>query len=160
LDDAGPGRWTAFAAAAFALPAAVGGFAGYERWDKPDPYGLTPGLTRALEEEVRPLATVLAPSVTSYRIAAYAPVRIVVAPPGHVAFNMGNQYRERLRAARLFFLELSTTPAERVAILRRYHVGWVVVDKTRGRPSLPPGLTLEYGDARYSLYRVAREEQA
>lgn len=160
LDDAGPGRWTALAAAALTLPVAVTGFAGYERWDKPDPYGLTPGLTRALDEDVQPLATVFAPSVTSYRIAGYAPVRIVVAPPGHVAFNTEDDYRERLRAARLFFLEPSTTPAQRAAILRRYDVGWVVVDKTRGRPSLPPGLKLEYGDERYSLYRVEREEQA
>jgi uncharacterized protein DUF6541 len=160
LDESGPGTWTALAAAAFTLPVAVTGFAGYERWDNPDPYGLTPGLTRALDDDIRPLATVLAPSVTSYRIAGYAPVRIVVAPAGHVAFNAEDDYRERLRAARLFFLEPSTTPAQRAAILRRYHVGWVVVDKTRGRPSLPPGLKLEYGDERYSLYRVAREEQA
>ena len=160
LDESGPGRWTALAAAAFTLPVAVTGFAGYERWDKPDPYGLTPGLTRALDEDVPPLATVLAPSVTSYRIAGYAPVRIVVAPAGHVAFKMEDEYRDRFRAARLFFLEPSTTPAQRAAILRRYDVGWVVVDKTRGRPSLPPGLKLEYGDERYSLYRVGREDQA
>lgn len=160
LDAAAPGRWTALAAAALTLPVAVTGFAGYERWDKPDPYGLTPGLTRALDKDVQPLATVLAPSVTSYRIAGYAPVRIVVAPPGHVAFNTEDDYRERLRAARLFFLEPSTTPAQRAAILRRYDVGWVVVDKTRGGQSLPPGLKLEYGDERYSLYRVEREEQA
>jgi hypothetical protein len=160
LDESGPGVWTALAAAVFTLPVAVTGFAGYERWDKPDPYGLTPGLIRALDEDIRPLATVLAPSATSYRIAGYAPLRIVVAPPGHVAFNTEDDYGERLRAARLFFLEPSTTPAQRAAILRRYDVGWVVVDKTRGRPSLPPGLKLEYGDERYSLYRVGREEQA
>jgi hypothetical protein len=160
LDESAPGSWTALAAAAFTLPVAVTGFAGYERWDKPDPYGLTPGLTRALDEDIPPLATVLAPSVTSYRIAGYAPVRIVVAPAGHVAFKMEEEYRERFRAVRLFFLEASTTPAQRAAILRRYDVGWVVVDKTRGRPSLPPGLKLEYGDERYSLYRVGRKEQA
>jgi hypothetical protein len=73
---------------------------------------------------------------------------------------MEEEYRERFRAVRLFFLEASTTPAQRAAILRRYDVGWVVVDKTRGRPSLPPGLKLEYGDERYSLYRVGRKEQA
>jgi hypothetical protein len=159
LDEAAPGRWAAAAAVAFTLPVAVSGFAGYERWNKPDPYGLTPGLTHALREDVKPLATVLAPSVTSYRVAAYAPVRIVVAPPGHVAFNTEDDYRERLRAARLFFLEPSTPPAERAAILRRYRVGWVVVDRSRGRSSLPPGLTLEYADERYSLYRVGREER-
>jgi len=160
LDGDVPGRWAALAAAAFTLPVAITGFAGYERWDKPDPYGLSPGLTRALDEDVRPLATVLAPSVTSYRVAAYAPVRVVVAPPGHVAFNTESDYRERLRAAHRFFLERSSTPAQRAGILRRYQVEWVVVDKTRGRPALPPGLTLEYGDERYALYRVGREEQA
>lgn len=162
LDGGVPGRWAATAAAAFALPAAVSGFNAFERWDEPDPYALTPGLTRALEGEVPPLAVVFAPSVTSYRIAGSAPVRIVVAPPGHVAFKTEHDYDARQRAARLFFLAPSTTSGERAAILRRYRVEWVVVDKTRGDPSLPPDLMLEYTDARYALYRVhsGREEPA
>jgi hypothetical protein len=158
LDRAAPGRWTALAAAAFALPIAAFGFAGFERWDAPDPYGLTPGLTRSLEEDVPPLAVVFAPSVTSYRIAGYAPVRVVVAPPGHVAFNTEEDYRERQRAARLFFLEPSATAAERAAILRHYGIEWVVVDKTRGRPRLPAGLIPVYADERYVLYRAGQEQ--
>lgn len=154
LDGGPPGPWAATAAAAFVLPGAVGGFAGFERWDEPDPYGLTPGLTRALQDDVPPLSVVFAPSVTSYRIAGYAPVRIVVAPPGHVAFKDEQGYAARQSAARDFFLEAATTPAQRAALLRRFGVGWVVVDKTRGSPKLPGDLALEYEDPRYALYRV------
>jgi hypothetical protein len=155
------GRWAVLAAVALALPTAVVGFAGYERWDKPDPDGLTPGLASALRDDVRPLAVVLAPSPTSYRIAGYAPVRVVVAPPGHVAFNTGSDYRAREEAVRRYFLEPGMTPEERAAVLLRYGVSWVVLDRTHGNPRLTPGLTQVYADERYVLYRVdARQEQA
>lgn len=160
LDAGTRGSWTVLVAVAFALPAAVGGFADYERWDDPDPYGLSPGLTNALREEVEPLAVVLAPSATSYRIAGYAPVRIVVAPPGHVAFE-GAEYEARARAVSRFFLDATTSIEERAAVLRRYAVSWVVVDRTRGTPALPASLTRVYADARYLLYEVEpRQEQA
>jgi hypothetical protein len=103
------------------------------------------------------LAVILAPSVTSYRLAAAAPLRIVVAPAGHVAFNTEEDYRARSRAAHRFFLEPAASATERAQTLRRYSVGWVVVDKSRGVPSLPSGLELEYEDARYALYRVEQE---
>jgi hypothetical protein len=154
LDGGAPNGWAALAAVAFTLPVAISGFGNLERWNEPDPYGLTPGLTSALREDVQPLAVVFAPSVTSYRVAGYAPVRIVIAPPGHVAFNTDADYLRRRRAARLFFLDPAVTPAERAAILVRYGVEWVVVDKTRGEPRLPSGLALTYADARYALYRV------
>jgi hypothetical protein len=154
LDGGVPNGWAALAAAAFTLPVAVSGFGNFERWNEPDPYALTPGLTSALRADVPPLAVVLAPSVTSYRVAGYAPVRIVIAPPGHVAFNTDADYVRRRRAARLFFLDPATTPAERAGILVRYQVDWVVVDKTRGEPELPGGLALAYADTRYALYRV------
>jgi hypothetical protein len=154
LDGGVPNRWAALAAAAFTLPVAVSGFGNFERWNEPDPYALTPGLTSALREDVPPLAVVFAPSVTSYRVAGYAPVRIVTAPPGHVAFNTDADYLRRRRAARFFFLDPATTPAERADILVRYQVDWVVVDKTRGEPQLPGGLALAYADTRYALYRV------
>jgi hypothetical protein len=150
-----PGGWAALAAVAFALPVAVSGFRHLERWDKPDPYGLTPGLTRALNRDVPPLDVVFAPSVTSYRIAGYAPVRIVVAPPGHVAFNTSEDYRLREQAARRFFFDQEATTQERTAILMRLGVRWVVVDKTRGEPTLPGELRVVYSDQRYALYRVA-----
>ncbi len=155
IDTGLPGGWAALAAVAFALPVAVSGFAHLERWDKPDPFGLTPGLTRALKRDARPLDVVFAPSVTSYRIAGYVPVRIVVAPPGHVAFNTSEDYRLREQAAQSFFFDTGATAQERAGILRRLGVRWVVVDKTRGEPTLPSGLGLVYSDRRYALYRVA-----
>lgn len=161
LDAHVPGGWTAMAAVAFAVPVAVTGFSRLERWDDADPYGLTPGLTHAIRSEVHPLDVVLAPSVTSYRIAGYAPVRVVIVPPGHAGFAPGEDYGLRQRSTDLFFFEPAATQAERAAVLRRYRVDWVVVDETRGQPLLPPGLALEYRDARYALYRVeAREEPA
>jgi uncharacterized protein DUF6541 len=161
LDSGGPNGWAALAALAFTLPVAVSGLGGLERWNEPDPYGLTPGLTRALRNDVQPLAVVFAPSVTSYRVAAYAPVRIVIAPPGHVAFNTGADYMRRRLAAHLFFLEPAAAAADRAGILLRYRVDWVVVDKTRGSPPLPSGLALAYADSRYALYRVEKgKEQA
>ena len=161
LDRGTDGRWTTLAATALALPVAVAGFAGYERWDEPDPDGLTPGLTSALREDVPPLAVVLAPSTTSYRITGYAPVRVVVAPPGHTAFNTGPDYRARDEAVRRFFFDPGVTPEERGAVLERYQVAWIIVDRTRGSPRLPAGLTRVYADGRYVLYRVdARQEQA
>ena len=151
------GRWPLLAVLALVLPVAVHGFTRFERWDDPDPYGLSPGLVQALRDNVPPLAVVLAPSVTSYRIAGDAPVRIVVAPPGHVAFNTEEDYRLRSRATRLFFLEPGVPVAERETTLRRYGVGWVVVDKTRGQRELPADLELVYEDDRYALYRLGQE---
>jgi hypothetical protein len=152
-----PVRWTAVAAVVLTLPVAIAGLGRLERWNEPDPYGLTPGLVSALDDDVAPLGVVLAPSVTSYRLAGAAPVRIVVAPPGHVAFNTEEDYRARSRAAHRFFLEPAASAAERAQTLHRYSVGWVVVDKSRGAPSLPSGLELEYEDTRYVLYRVEKE---
>jgi hypothetical protein len=153
-------RWAALAAIAVAAPAAVSGFAGYERWDDPDPYGLSPGLTTALRTDLEPLAVVLAPSYTSYRVVGYAPVRIVVNPHGHVALE-DEDYDERARSVQRFFLDPQATLEKRQAALDRYSVSWVLVDRTRGTPALPPGLTQVYADDRYVLYRVeAREEQA
>jgi hypothetical protein len=160
VEERRAGRWAALSAAAFAAPAFVAGFASYERWDEPDPYGLTPGLTTALREHVEPLAVVLAPSATSYRVVGYAPARIVVGPPGHV-FDSGPEYVARVEAVHDFFLEQAVDAEERATVLRRYRVSWVVLDTTRGRPALPEGLTRVYGDARYELYRVdGRQEPA
>jgi hypothetical protein len=153
-------RWVVLAAIAMAAPAAVSGFAGYERWDDPDPYGPSPGLTAALRKDVEPLAVVLAPSPTSYRVVGYAPVRIVVNPHGHVALD-DEDYDERLQSVQRFFLEPETTVEERRAVLDRYSVSWVLVDRTHGTPAFPAGLTKVYADDRYVLYRVGgREEQA
>jgi hypothetical protein len=154
LEPPVPGAWAAAAAVAFALPLAVTAFSRLDRWNEPDPYGLTPGLTQAIRSEARPLDVVLAPSVTSYRIAGYAPVRVVVVPPGHAGFVPEEDYGLRERSTDLFFSDANATAAERAAVLSRYGVDWVVVDGTLGQPNLPTGLALEYRDARYALYRV------
>jgi hypothetical protein len=157
LDRDSASRWTAVTALALLLPVAAAGLGRVERWDDPDPFGLTPGLVRALDKEVPPLAVVLAPSVTSYRLAGAEPVRVVVVPPGHVVFNRSADYKDRSRAARRFFLEPTAAPADRLDALRRYSVDWVVVDKSRARPTLPSVLQLVYEDRRYALYRVEQE---
>jgi hypothetical protein len=72
-----------------------------------------------------------------------------------VAFNTSEDYRLRERAAQSFFFDTAATARERAGILRRLGVRWVVVDKTRGEPTLPSGLGLVYSDRRYALYRVA-----
>jgi hypothetical protein len=154
FDGGPPAGWAAAASVAFVLPVAVTGFADFERWNTPDPFGLSSGLVEELRRDARPLDVVLAPSVTSYRLAGYAPVRVVVAPPGHVAFSTREDYALRQRAAKRFFFAAATSTAERTAILRRYYAAWVVVDKDRSRPPMPPGLELVYADGRYSLYRV------
>jgi hypothetical protein len=151
------GPWPLLAVLALVLPVAVHGFTRFERWDDPDPYGLSPGLVQALRHDVPPLAVVLAPSVTSYRIAGDVPVRIVVAPRGHVAFIADEKYRLRSRSTRRFFFEPGASSAEREATLKRFGVTWVVVDKTRGRSALPGDLALVYEDARYALYHVGQE---
>jgi hypothetical protein len=157
LDPRSVPRWTAITAVALTLPVATAGLGRFERWNTPDPFGLTPGLVRALDQDVSPLAVVLAPSVTSYRLAGAAPVRVVVVPPGHVAFNSGEDYRARSRAVHRFFLEPAVSPVDRVDTLRRYSVDWVIVDKSRARPTLPLVLQLVYEDRRYALYRVEQE---
>jgi hypothetical protein len=146
----------AAAAVALALPSAVSGFAALERWDDPDPYALTPGLTEAVRSETRPLDVVFAPAVTSYRLAGYAPIRVVIVTPGHAGFLPEDDYAQRRRSAELFFFA-AASPAERAAVLRRYRVDWVVVDESRGEPRLPDDLELAYRDARYALYRVDRD---
>ena len=83
---------------------------------------------------------------TSYRIAAYAPVYVAVAPPGHVADTMDNRPYERARDARLF---LRTGD---LAIPGRYGAEYLVVDRVRGRRDFD--LQELYRDDRYVLYRL------
>ena len=84
---------------------------------------------------------------TSFRIAAFAPVYIAVAPPGHVADTMVNRPFERAREAREF---LRTGD---LAIPRRYEAEYLVVDRARGRRDFD--LQELYRDARFVLYRLS-----
>jgi hypothetical protein len=83
---------------------------------------------------------------TSYRIAAYVPVYIAAAPPGHVADTEENRPYARRRANIRFF---DTGDLE---IPRRAGADWLVVDESRftiAQPAQPV-----YEDGRYRLYRL------
>jgi hypothetical protein len=128
------------AALLFALPVIVHGFAHWSPRPMSHRYDLTPGLVRALQ----PLkgAVVYADSETSYRIAAYAPVYIAVAPPEHVADTRANRRQERIRDLRRF---LRTGD---MAIPRRYGADYLVLRFSQ-RPAPEPFVF--YRDAKFWL---------
>jgi hypothetical protein len=143
LDRVGP---IAAATAALAvLPVALHGFA---HWDERPATGqeLTPGLVRALRTEVPERAVVFSDDATSYAIAAFAPVYVANALPGHVADTKANRPYERRADARAFFRTGD------LAIPRRYGAGWLVVDRRRSKLQLR--LPRAYADGRYVLYRL------
>jgi hypothetical protein len=107
---------------------------------------LTPGLVEILRSEVPRGAVVYSDPETSYRIAAYAPVYVAVAPPGHVADTPENRPYERARDARRF---LATGD---LAIPEAYRAGYLVVDRRRQRRSFD--LPELYRDPRFVLYRL------
>ncbi|MFL5935511.1 MAG: hypothetical protein ACJ76U_01600 [Gaiellaceae bacterium] len=135
------------AAALFLLPVAVHGFT---RWDpvaSVDPRALTPGLVRALRDDVPPRGVVFSDPATSYRIAAAAPVLIVAAPPAHVADTTQNRPYERRRDVIAFYRSGD------LAIPRRYGARWLVIARTEPHPAV--GLRPVYRDARFALYRLS-----
>jgi hypothetical protein len=84
---------------------------------------------------------------SSYRIAAFAPVYVCNAPPGHVADTKKNRPYGRRDEARLFFRTGD------LAIPRSCGAQWLVLD--RDRFDLDLGLPAVYRDGRYTLYRLA-----
>ncbi len=129
------------------LPVALHGFT---HWDERPPVGksLTPGLVRALREAVPKRAVVFSDDATSYRIAAFAPVYVANALPGHVADTKANRpYRRRADAGAFF-------RTGDLAIPRRYGATWLVLDRARSK--LPLRLPQAYADREFVLYRLAR----
>jgi len=138
-------RLAGLAALLFVIPVAVHGFA---HWDRPpgrDANALTPGLVEYLQARVPERSVVFADLETSYRISAYAPVYVAVAPPTHVANTRANRPKAR-RAAWLRFLHTGD-----LAIPRGYGAGWLVL---RGRERVGPGARLVYRDGRFRVYRL------
>jgi len=138
-------RLAGLAALLFVIPVAVHGFA---HWDRPpgrDANALTPGLVEYLRTRVPERSVVFADLETSYRISAYAPVYVAVAPPTHVANTRANRPKAR-RAAWLRFLHTGD-----LAIPRGYGAGWLVL---RGRERVGPGARLVYRDGRFRVYRL------
>jgi hypothetical protein len=83
---------------------------------------------------------------TSYRLAAFAPVYIAVAPPGNVADTQANRPYERAEDARRFM------NTGNLAIPKSYGAEYLVVDTKRR--SQPFDLPVLYRDDRYVLYRL------
>jgi hypothetical protein len=134
------------AAAAFLIPVFGGGLLDWRRPDPPEIATLTPGLVAAVREEVVPGTIVFSDSETSFRLAAFAPVHIAVAPPGHVADTEENRPYERASDARRFF---RTGDLE---IPRSYGAEYVVVDGLRSERELD--LPVVYSDDRFTVYRL------
>ena len=91
------------AAAAFLIPVYGGGLLDWKRPDPPEIATLSQGVVDAVRDEVAAGTIVYSDSETSFRLAAFAPVYIGVAPPGHVADTEENRPYERARDARRFF---------------------------------------------------------
>jgi hypothetical protein len=140
-------RNAGLASALALLPVVAHGLANWSPSDARPPSPLSPGLVQALREQVPEGATVYSDPEASYRIAAFAPVRVCVAPPGHVADTVDNRPYERIRELRRF---LATGDLE---IPRSCGAGWLVLDRRRfdRRVDLPA----VYRDARWALYRLA-----
>jgi hypothetical protein len=97
---------------------------------------------------VRPGDVVFSDTETSFRLAAFAPVYIAAAPPGHVADTEKNRPYERARDARRF---LRTGDVD---IPVRYGASYVVLDRLRTRLRLD--LPVVYQDERFTLYSIPR----
>jgi hypothetical protein len=140
------GRIATATTALAVLPVALHGFT---HWDERPVTGkeLTPGLVRALQEEVPKRAVVFSDDATSYEIAAFAPVYVANALPGHVADTKANRPYQRRDDANAFFRTGD------LAIPRRYGATWLVVDRSRSKLKLT--LPRVYADARYVLYRLS-----
>jgi len=134
------------AAAAFLIPVFGGGLLDWNRPDPPEIATLTPGLVAAVRNEVPPGSIVFSDSETSFRLGAFAPVYIAVAPPGHVADTEENRPYERASDSRRFFRTGD------LAIPRGYDADYVVVDGLRSELELD--LPVVYSDDRFTVYRL------
>jgi hypothetical protein len=147
-------RWTAAVACAFVAPIAVAGLADLHRADAPDPYALSPGLVRTLDE-LDHNAVVFAPVQTAYRVTADAPVFVAATLPFHVADTGATRPHRRQRDAIRFFNPNQLSNAERTELLERYRADYVLVDKSHLYPKeFTATLEPVYEDGRYLLLRA------
>jgi hypothetical protein len=137
------------AAALFLAPVVAVGLAKWDPVPPPPASTLSAGLIEALRTQVPLRAVVYSDQETSFRVAAYAPVYIAVAPPGHVASTEKNRPFERAADAREF------VRTGDLAIPRRYGAGYLVIDRFRHRRDFDLGVL--YRDPRYVLYELPPE---
>jgi hypothetical protein len=136
----------ALAAAAFLTPVIGGGLLDWRPPPPPAIATLSAGLVDAVRDEVDPGTTVFSDPETSFRLAAFAPVYVGSAPPGHVADTEENQPYERAREARRF---LRTGD---LSIPRNAGAKYVIIDGMRS--DLELDLPVVYQDNRFTLYRL------
>ena len=110
------------------------------------PSPLTPGLVDALRDVVPAGGIVYSDLESSYRIAAYAPVYVCNAPPGHVA----DTERNRPYARREEWKSFNRTGS--LAVPRGCGAGWIVIDRDRFDTRLD--LPVAFSDGRFTLYRL------
>ncbi len=134
------------AAALFLLPVVAVGLARWTPTAAPIAGTLSPGIVEALRSIVPAGSVVYSDQETSYRIAAFAPVYIAVAPSGHVADTKANRPYERARDGRRF---LRTGD---LSIPELYGARYLVIDRFRRRR--PFDLPELYRDPRFVLYRM------
>ena len=136
----------ALAAAAFLIPVVGGGLLDWRPPPPPAIATLSAGLVDAVRHEVDPGTIVFSDSETSFRLAAFAPIYVSSAPPGHVADTEKNRPYERAREARRF---LRTGD---LSIPRRAGAEYVITDGMRS--DLELDLPIVYQDERFTLYRL------
>lgn len=140
-------RTAALASVLVLLPAYVHGLTHWSPSEARRPSPLSEGLIAAVHRDVPVGATVYADPEASYRLGAFAPVRVCLNPPGHVADTVANRPRERVEEFRRF------VRTGDLAIPRDCGATWLVVDRTRFA-DVAPDLPVAYRDARWLLYRL------
>jgi len=140
-------RRAALASALVLLPTYVHGLTHWTPSDARPANPLSPALVQAVRDRVPVGAVVYADPEASYRLGAAAPVRVCVAPPGHVADTVANRPRARVEEFRRF------VQTGDLAIPRACGATWLVVDRNRF-PQLSLGLPAAYRDDRWVLYRL------
>jgi hypothetical protein len=139
-------KGAALASAAFLIPVFAGGLLDLRGPEPPEIATISPGLVQAVRDDVAAGSIVFSDVETSFRLAAFAPVFIAAAPPGHVADTEQNRPYERARDSRLFFRTGD------LSIPRRYGAEYIVVDSLRS--DLELDLPIVYEDDRFTLYRL------
>lgn len=135
------------AAALFVAPIAVHAAAHWSPVVSRDRTALTPGLVRALRDDVPPRSVVYAGPATSYRIFAAAPVYVADVPPPHIADTRKNEPCARVREYAIF------ARTGDLRIPQAYGARWLVL--RRGQlQALRRRLPLVYADGRFALLRV------
>jgi len=134
------------AAVLFIIPVVAVGLWNWDRRPSPPLASLSDGLIGAVRESVEAGSIVYSDQETSYRLAAFAPVYVAVAPPGHVADTEENRPYERASDARRF------VQTGDLAIPAAYGAEYLVVDRARLDRNFD--LPVVYEDERFTLYRL------